>query len=75
MSDLRNAAVTPEEAHTETDAPRARRVGYKGASQHTGLPVGTLKQKVHRRAIPHLRLGPRLTMPGRSKISSCSTWA
>lgn len=32
---------------------------YNGASEFTGLPVGTLHWMVHRKTIPHLRFGPR----------------
>lgn len=34
--------------------------GYKGTSQLTGLPTGTLYSLVSRGQIPHIRLGPRL---------------
>ena len=36
-----------------------RRVRYKAAAEHTGLPEGTLRALVSRKKIPHIRVGPR----------------
>ena len=38
------------------------RVRYKQASEHTGLPEGTLRAKVCRKQIPHYRVGPRCVL-------------
>lgn len=35
------------------------RVGYKQAASYIGIPVGTLRALVSRKAIPHIRIGPR----------------
>ena len=35
------------------------RAGYKVASEHTGIPEGTLRAKVSRKQIPHYRVGKR----------------
>ncbi|MGE0525671.1 MAG: helix-turn-helix transcriptional regulator [Bdellovibrionales bacterium] len=35
-------------------------VGYKEISDLTGLPLGTLYSMVHRKQIPHFKLGKRL---------------
>lgn len=39
-----------------------RRVRYKEASAYTGMPEGTLRCLVHNKAIPHIRIGPRLVL-------------
>lgn len=45
--------------HTnETELPRL--LTYAQVAARTGLPVGTVYDLVHRGAIPHVRLGPRL---------------
>ena len=38
------------------------RVRYKQAAQHTGIPEGTLRAKVHEKSIPHIRIGPRMVL-------------
>lgn len=39
-----------------------RRVKYKAAAQYTGIPEGTLRSMVHLKAIPHIRIGPRMVL-------------
>lgn len=38
------------------------RVGYVDAAAHIGIKIGTLRAMVHRRQVPHIRLGPRLVV-------------
>ena len=44
---------------------------YEGASRCTGIKKSTLAWMVHRRKIPHIRLGPRMV---RFRISELETW-
>jgi excisionase family DNA binding protein len=39
-----------------------RRVRYKQAAEHTGIPEGTLRALVCRKSIPHIRVSPRLVL-------------
>lgn len=39
-----------------------RRVRYKQAAEHTGIPEGTLRAKVCTKQIPHIRIGPRMVL-------------
>ena len=41
---------------------------YRQAATFLGVPVGTLYAWVHTRAIPHVRLGPRLVRFSRSNL-------
>ncbi len=45
-------------------------VGYAGANEITGLPIGTLYSLVHQRRIPHVRLGRRLVRFSRRSLES-----
>jgi len=38
----------------------SRRVSYTDAAEYIGVPVGTLRSMVHRKQVPHIRLGPQL---------------
>lgn len=38
------------------------RVRYKQAAEYTGIPEGTLRAKVSTKAIPHIRIGPRVVL-------------
>lgn len=42
--------------------------GYKGASETTGLLIGTLYSKVSRNSIPHFRYGPRCVRFSRNEL-------
>ncbi|MEO0593362.1 MAG: helix-turn-helix domain-containing protein [Myxococcota bacterium] len=50
---------------------RSQLVGYLGAAEITGIPVNTLYTYVHRRKIPHLRIGPRLV---RFDVNELEAW-
>lgn len=39
-----------------------RRVRYKEASEHTGIPEGTLRSMVSTKTVPHIRIGPRMVL-------------
>jgi excisionase family DNA binding protein len=39
-----------------------RRVGYADAAKFLGIKVSTLRSMVHRRQVPHIRLGPQLVV-------------
>lgn len=39
-----------------------RRVRYKEAAKYTGIPEGTLRSMVSTKAIPHIRIGPRMVL-------------
>lgn len=41
----------------QTGEPRF--LDYRGAARYLSVPVGTLRALVHRKAIPHVRIGPR----------------
>jgi excisionase family DNA binding protein len=45
-------------------------VGYTGAQEITGLPLGTLYALVHQRRIPHVRLGRRLVRFSRRALAA-----
>lgn len=36
-----------------------RFLSYAQAAQYLALPIGTLRAMVHRKTIPHVRIGPR----------------
>lgn len=43
--------------------PRAnQRIGYADAAAHLGIKLATLRSMVHRRQVPHIRLGPQLVV-------------
>lgn len=48
-----------------------RRVRYKQAATHTGIPEGTLRAMVCRKTIPHIRVGPRLVL---LDLDELDTW-
>lgn len=41
---------------------------YAGAAAYLSVPVGTLRALVHRRAIPHVRIGPRSVTFDRAEL-------
>ena len=47
-----------------------RMLDYAGASEITGLCRGTLASLVHRRAVPHVRIGPRLVRFDRGELEA-----
>ncbi len=49
---------------------KAELIGYPELAQLTGLPKGTLYSLVHRRQIPHIRLGPRLVRFRRTDVAA-----
>ncbi|MBX3159201.1 MAG: helix-turn-helix domain-containing protein [Deltaproteobacteria bacterium] len=38
------------------------RLRYPDAAEYIGIKIGTLRAMVHRRQVPHVRLGPRLVV-------------
>lgn len=43
-------------------ATAGERIGYAAAARHLGIKVSTLRSMVHRRQVPHIRLGPQLVV-------------
>lgn len=41
---------------------------YAAASRYLSVPVGTLRALVHRKAIPHVRIGPRSVIFERTEL-------
>lgn len=41
-----------------SNAPK--RVNYQAAAEFLGIPTGTLRSMVHRKQVPHIRMGPQL---------------
>lgn len=41
-----------------SNAPK--RVNYQAAAEFLGIPAGTLRSMVHRKQVPHIRMGPQL---------------
>lgn len=63
--------VKPEEQTLDHVPPAADvMIGYAEAAALLGVPVGTLYHWVHRRRVPHVRLGPRLVRFGRGQLLS-----
>jgi excisionase family DNA binding protein len=40
----------------------SRRVNYAAAAEFIGVKVTTLRSMVHRKQVPHIRLGPQLVV-------------
>lgn len=45
-------------------------LSYTEAAHYLGVPVGTLYSWVHHRALPHVRLGPRLVRFDEGELSA-----
>lgn len=41
---------------------------YRDAARYLSLPVGTLRAMVHRKAIPHVRIGPQSVRFDRAEL-------
>lgn len=55
---------------TELDQDEvAEMLTYRQAATFIGVPIGTLYAWVHTRAIPHVRLGPRLVRFSRDALA------
>jgi len=54
-----------------TKTPVGALIDYRTLSKRLGLPVGTLHAWVHRKCIPHYRLGPRLV---RFDVEEIEAW-
>lgn len=48
-------------APKNTNLP-AQRVNYAEAARYIGIKVTTLRSMVHRKQVPHIRLGPQLVV-------------
>ena len=73
VSDARLLSRDPDPRHARRRVPVvlgvgegegvvSQRIPYAAAAKHLGLKIQTLRTMVHRRQVPHIRLGPKLVV-------------
>lgn len=66
--DARRTTVTPADLETKGATMDSKFLTYRGAADYLSVPVGTLRALVHRKAIPHVRIGPRSVIFERTEL-------
>lgn len=46
----------------------SKRIDYTAAAEILGVGVGTLRSMVHRKQVPHIRMGPKLVRFDRDEL-------